>query len=182
MENVVWVGDSRDTPLGSVWVGVNSRGLVAVEIRPESLEQWVLGLGKRLGAATLYEPERVAVFIQQIEAYLSGELRSFSLPIDWSLMTPFKEQVLRATVAILYGETRSYGEIAAQVGRPGAARAVGRAEATNPIPLVIPCHRVIGADGSLRGYGGAGGLETKSWLLQLEGASLQEQRRILEQA
>jgi methylated-DNA-[protein]-cysteine S-methyltransferase len=83
-------------------------------------------------------------------------------------MTPFQQAVLMTVDEIPFGETRSYGEIAAELNKPGAARAVGRANATNPIPLVIPCHRVIGADGSLRGYGAGEGLRTKKWLLEFE--------------
>jgi O-6-methylguanine DNA methyltransferase len=83
-------------------------------------------------------------------------------------MTPFQRQARRAVAAIPYGQTRAYSQIAAHLGNANAARAVGRANATNPIPLVIPCHRVVGADGSLCGYGGAGGLRTKRWLLDLE--------------
>ncbi len=89
--------------------------------------------------------------------------------IDWSVLTPFQQKVLQATLAIPYGQTRTYAEIAQQVGKPRAARAVGRAEATNPMPVVIPCHRVIGSDGKLHGYGAGEGLPTKAWLLELEG-------------
>jgi methylated-DNA-[protein]-cysteine S-methyltransferase len=92
--------------------------------------------------------------------------------VDWSLLRPFQQSVLRATYAIPFGETRTYKEIAEQVGHPNAARAVGRAEATNPMPLVLPCHRVIGMDGKLHGYGMAEGLITKAWLLKLEGAMM----------
>lgn len=90
--------------------------------------------------------------------YLLGHRQTFNILIDWGVLTPFLEQVLKAT----------YGEIARQVGKPRTVRAVGRAEATNPMPLVIPCHRVLGADGRLHGYGAGEGLKTKAWLLQLE--------------
>ena len=83
-------------------------------------------------------------------------------------MTEFQKKVLKAVCAIPYGETRTYGQIAAQIRFQSASRAVGRANATNPIPLVIPCHRVIGADGNLRGYGAGDGIATKAWLLALE--------------
>jgi methylated-DNA-[protein]-cysteine S-methyltransferase len=91
--------------------------------------------------------------------------------IDWGglNLTEFQEEVLRATLAIPYGETRSYGEIAGLVGSPRAARAVGQAEARNPMPLIIPCHRVIGSDGGMVGYGGPDGVDVKAWLLALEG-------------
>jgi methylated-DNA-[protein]-cysteine S-methyltransferase len=87
-------------------------------------------------------------------------------------LRPFQIQVLQIVFSIPYGGTRTYGEIAYDIGNPKAARAVGRANATNPMPLVIPCHRVIGSDGKLRGYGGGEGLATKEWLLQMEGAVL----------
>ena len=94
----------------------------------------------------------------------------FTLVIDWTVLRPFQQAVLQATYEIPYGETRTYKEIAERIGRPRAARAVGRAEATNPMPLVIPCHRVIGVDGKLHGYGLAEGVKTKEWLLKMEGA------------
>ena len=93
------------------------------------------------------------------------------MSIDWSVLTPFQERALRATYDIPYGRVKTYGEIAQLLGNPRAARAVGRAEATNPMPLVIPCHRVIGSDGGLHGYGAGEGLATKAWLLELESSN-----------
>jgi len=104
---------------------------------------------------------------RQLEAYFAGELRHFELPVQLD-GTEFQRRVWSALVEIPYGETRSYGEIAAAIGRPGASRAVGLANGRNPIGIVVPCHRVVGADGSLTGYGG--GLDRKRWLLELERA------------
>jgi methylated-DNA-[protein]-cysteine S-methyltransferase len=164
----IFIGQSAPTPLGPIWVAVSERGLVAVGIRTNR-KKFIQQITKRHNAEIVSDDERTRKAARQVGEYLNGQRRTFNLSIDWSVMTPFQESVLRATMAIPRGKTRSYGELAAQIGKPRAARAVGRAEATNPMPLVIPCHRVIGADGSLRGYGVPGGLETKAWLLRLEG-------------
>ncbi|MDE0226906.1 MAG: methylated-DNA--[protein]-cysteine S-methyltransferase [Gammaproteobacteria bacterium] len=103
----------------------------------------------------------------QIEEYFQGTRREFDLDLA-PTGTPFQLAVLDALATIPYGETRSYGEVAAQIGKPKAVRAVGAANGRNPLPIVLPCHRVIGADGSLTGFGG--GLETKRYLLELEGS------------
>ena len=92
--------------------------------------------------------------------------------LDTSTLSYFQAQALALVSDIPYGETRSYLGLAQAMGRPGAARAVGRANATNPLPILIPCHRVLGSDGSLQGYGGGNGVETKAWLLRLEGSRL----------
>ncbi|HEU4480833.1 MAG TPA: methylated-DNA--[protein]-cysteine S-methyltransferase [Actinomycetota bacterium] len=105
--------------------------------------------------------------IEQLDAYWSGSLRTFEIPFALT-GTPFQERVWRALADIPYGETISYGELARRVDSPRAVRAVGRANGSNPLPLILPCHRVIGANGSLTGYGG--GLERKEHLLRLEGA------------
>jgi methylated-DNA-[protein]-cysteine S-methyltransferase len=101
----------------------------------------------------------------RLQAYFAGELRDFELPLA-AAGTPFQQSVWRALCDIPYGETISYGELARRIGQPKAARAVGLANGQNPIAIVVPCHRVIGADGSLTGYGG--GLERKRWLLAHE--------------
>ena len=106
---------------------------------------------------------------RQLRAYFAGRLREFDLPLG-AEGTSFEQQVWGELVRIPYGRTISYGELARRVGRPSAARAVGLANGRNPLSIVIPCHRVIGANGSLTGYGG--GLETKQWLLEHEGARL----------
>ncbi|MBA3564077.1 MAG: methylated-DNA--[protein]-cysteine S-methyltransferase [Gammaproteobacteria bacterium] len=102
----------------------------------------------------------------QLCEYFAGERRSFDLPLDLQ-GSPFQNKVWRALLDVPFGETASYGDIARRIGAPGLARAVGRANATNPIPVVVPCHRIVGSDRSLTGYGG--GLHIKRYLLELEG-------------
>jgi methylated-DNA-[protein]-cysteine S-methyltransferase len=162
-----WIGMLEGSPLGNVWVVVSEGGLAALEI--EDQPKKLLASLSRLGfGPPSRDDARMAQILREIGEYLAGKRTSFDFPIDWSVLTPFQEQVLRATIAIPYGEVRTYGELAFQLGKPRAARAVGRAEATNPMPLVIPCHRVLGSDGRLHGYGAGEGLKTKTWLLQLE--------------
>lgn len=164
----VWIGSMEHGRLGPLWVAVSPRGLAAVRMQATASE---------IGASfpedeVIHDPERTIPALAQIGEYLRGARRAFDLPIDWSVLTPFQEEVLRLVFAIPYGHTSTYQQIADELGKPGAARAVGRANATNPMPLVIPCHRVLGSDGSLHGYGGAGGVETKAWLLAMEGSAL----------
>lgn len=109
----------------------------------------------------------LAQAIEQLEEYFAGQRTDFDVPLDLA-GTPFQQQVWAQLRRIGYGETISYGELARRVGNPRAARAVGLANGRNPVCVIVPCHRVIAADGSLGGYGG--GLDRKSWLLQLEGA------------
>jgi len=183
--NHAWIGVLESTPLGPVWVAVSERGLVAVEFGEEDERRMTNDEGAlemietkveaivrtvhRLGFDyVVVDQERTGEALRQIAEYLQGQRQVFDLPVDWSVLTHFQEQALRATYAIPYGQTTTYGAIARGMGKPRAARAVGRAEATNPMPLVIPCHRVLGADGGLHGYGAGSGLETKKWLLRLE--------------
>ena len=164
----IYYGSIVGRRLGRIWVATSARGLVAVEFGVSRTDFEYL-LGRSSGAAICYAPRRVRTAALQIWEYLAGKRRLFSITIDWSILaSPFQRTALKAVIAIPYGRTRTYTQIARKIGRPLAARAVGRANATNPMPLVIPCHRVVGMDGSLRGYGGAGGQHTKAWLLKLE--------------
>ena len=169
LEQIFW-GRSGETHLGTVWTALCDQGLVAIQVGGEegNFTQW---LAARYGVRLTYSQFQVTTIIRQIEAYLRGERKNFEVPIHWEMMSVFQQKALRAVYAIPYGETRTYGQIAAQIGSPLAARAVGRANATNPMPLVIPCHRLVGVDGSLRGYGGGEGIQTKAWLLELEQAN-----------
>jgi len=158
-----------NTLLGDLWLAASEDGLVAVDWA-NSLLDFQEYLTERFKRPLEIGSGRLALASEELNDYLQGKLSIFTIPIDWSILRPFQQAVLKATYAIPYGETRCYSEIAAEIDHPKAARAVGRAEATNPMPLVIPCHRVIGADGKLRGYGGGKGLPTKELLLKLEGA------------
>jgi methylated-DNA-[protein]-cysteine S-methyltransferase len=168
-ESPLYIGPIKDTAVGDLWIAVTEQGLAAVEW-VENEAAFGEFLVKRFKRPVKFDPHKTAEAAAEIRQYLEGKRREFSIPIDWSLLRPFQCQVLQLTFAIPYGETRTYGDIAAQMGKPRAARAVGRAQATNPMPLVIPCHRVVGRDGKLHGYGGGNGLPTKEWLLKMEGA------------
>jgi len=163
----LWVGRTEKTPLSPVWVGISEKGLAALRIGG-SQQDFIQSLATRHNASIYSDETITAGVTTQINEYLYGKRKHFDIPIDWSVMTAFQARTLGVVYQIPYGETRTYSQIAAQIGAPRAQRAVGRANATNPIPLVIPCHRVIGADGSLRGYGSGDGILTKAWLLDLE--------------
>jgi methylated-DNA-[protein]-cysteine S-methyltransferase len=146
--------------------------LVAVEFECTEIEflDRIERLLRRSGRSGRFQrvPAAELPACQQLSEYLSGERQAFDLPIDWEILPVFQRRALEATFAVPYGKTTTYASIASQLGKPRAARAVGRAEATNPMPLVLPCHRVLGSDGKLHGYGGPGGIGMKEWLLELE--------------
>ncbi|MGE5123677.1 MAG: methylated-DNA--[protein]-cysteine S-methyltransferase [Acidobacteriaceae bacterium] len=166
---VISIARLNSSPIGPMWVAVSILGLVAVDWDiPQA--NFVELLHRRFHAQVVYDGSPTHEPLRQISEYLAGKRKQFSSPIDLSGMSSFQVEVLKHTFIIPYGQTRTYKEIAIQVGNPRLARAVGRVEATNPIPIVIPCHRVLGSDGSLHGYGGPGGIKLKAWLLELEGA------------
>jgi methylated-DNA-[protein]-cysteine S-methyltransferase len=159
--------DLVDSPLGELFVGVSDRGLcvISYEADPErQLERLARGFGSRvLRSATPVDPTR-----RQLHEYFEGERRRFDLDVDLRLTRDFGRAVLGELARVPFGEVTTYGALAAKAGKPRAARAVGTIMNRNPIPIVLPCHRVVGASGSLVGYGG--GLERKQALLELEGA------------
>ncbi len=163
----VYIGLLRSSPIGPLWVAVTDCGLVTVEWSMSQTD-FIKQVKARFHAAAVYDESRTSEPVRQMGEYLAGIRRQFNLPLDLSTRTRFQQQVLSLTSEIPYGSTSTYKDIAIQVGNMNAARAVGRVEATNPIPLVIPCHRVLGSDGSLHGYGGPGGIKLKAWLLSLE--------------
>ena len=158
----LYFGELNGTPVGDLRLAVSEQGLIAVEwasTQPD-FDSYLLP----------FEPDIVAPYAGQLQEYFEGKRREFTFPIHWAIFRPFQREALQAVFKIPYGETRTYSDIALEIGRPRAYRAVGRANATNPMPLVIPCHRLIGTDGKLHGYGGGEGLKTKEWLLRMEGA------------
>lgn len=168
--NIV-IGGGDAPYYGPVWLALSENGLIAVAMGSgeNEMRQMVRNLTGR--AATL-DPTQIDPIVAQVVEYLAGQRHHFDLVIDWSFMPEFQREVLRQVYAIPYGQVTTYGEIARLLGKPGASRAVGRANATNPLAPIIPCHRVLGSDHKLHGYGGPGGLETKAWLLRMEGNRL----------
>jgi methylated-DNA-[protein]-cysteine S-methyltransferase len=166
--DVAWA--TLDTPLGPIAVFVTPRGIVRVAYERENFGAVADEVAERVSTRVLMAPQRTDAVRAELDAYFTKGRRAFDVPIDWTLVRGFNQGVLRATAAIPYGEVASYGDVAAVAGSPRAARAAGNALAGNPIPIVVPCHRVIHADGGLGGY--TGGLDRKRFLLRLEGTQL----------
>ncbi|MEW6401600.1 MAG: methylated-DNA--[protein]-cysteine S-methyltransferase [Chloroflexota bacterium] len=166
--SIIYLGELNHTALGDLRIAASDIGLVAVEWA-DSQPHFDAYL-RRLKRPIKWDASKIRPYARELKEYLKGKRREFTFPIDWALLRPFQRLAMQAVFAIPYGETRTYRDIAIQIGREHAYRAVGRANATNPMPLVIPCHRVIGTDGKLHGYGGGEGLPTKEWLLKMEGA------------
>lgn len=156
-----------ESPLGPLTVMITQRGLVRLSYAGEELAAQLEELADRVSPRILAAPERTDGVRRQLDEYFAGERAAFDLPIDWSLVRGFARGVLRATARIPYGVISTYREIATEAGSPRAYRAAGNALGGNPVPIVVPCHRVLHADGSLGGY--TGGLERKRFLLRLEG-------------
>lgn len=159
-----------DSPCGPLHCLVDEAGsVVRIEFENGREKQRLAREMESRGIRLLEDGDRTAEVRRQLEEYFAGRRQTFDLPLA-AEGTPFEKTVWEELRRIPFGETRSYAEIARAIGRPGAARAVGRANGANPIPVVVPCHRVIGADGSLTGFGG--GLDAKAQLLELEGLAL----------
>lgn len=164
----LYLGELNGTPLGDLRLVVSDFGLVAVEWADSqpALDAYLA----RLKRPVQPDARKVKPYAKELAEYLNRRRTAFTIPVDWTFFTPFQREALQAVYRIPYGETRTYIDIAREINRPLAYRAVGAANAMNPMPLVIPCHRVIGMDGKLHGYGGGQGLPTKEWLLKMEGA------------
>jgi methylated-DNA-[protein]-cysteine S-methyltransferase len=158
-----------DTPVGSLLLAATIKGLIRVAYDRENHDAVLQSLADRVSPRILRAPQRLDIAVREIEEYFAGRRTGFDLPIDFSLSHGFREQVQRHLSQIAYGRTESYKDVAVIVGKPKAVRAVGTACATNPLPIVVPCHRVLRADGTLGGY--VGGLAAKTALLDLERAA-----------
>jgi methylated-DNA-[protein]-cysteine S-methyltransferase len=158
---------SVDSPLGPLTVAGTRRGLVLVSYQQPD-DALLQRLADNLSPRVLEAPAQLDEARRELDEYFEGERREFELPVDWSLVRGFARRVLRATAAIRYGEVSNYATIAARAGSARGHRAAGNALGSNPIPIVVPCHRVLRTGGAMGGYGG--GVERKEFLLRLEGA------------
>jgi methylated-DNA-[protein]-cysteine S-methyltransferase len=158
-----------DSPVGRLVAAATPRGLVrlAYEDFRGGLDEVLAHLAAKLSPRILEAPARLDPVRRELDEYFASRRQAFDLPIDWSLYSDFGRRVLQATAAIPFGGTATYGQVAAQAGNAKASRAAGRALGANPIPIVVPCHRVIGTSGKLTGY--TGGMHRKEALLRLEG-------------
>jgi methylated-DNA-[protein]-cysteine S-methyltransferase len=159
----------EDSPVGPLLLAATKRGLVELGYEGrERLDSYLARLAAKLSPRVLEVPARLDPVRRELDEYFSGRRTDFDIPLDWSLTTGFTQRVLRATAKIQYGHVSTYREMATKAGNERAVRAAGNALGANPIPIVVPCHRILRTGGSLGGYGG--GLPRKEFLLKLEGA------------
>jgi methylated-DNA-[protein]-cysteine S-methyltransferase len=159
-----------DSPVGELFVAVTPRGLASISFEGMDRDRLMARFARELSPRVVAAVRATDDVRRELDEYFGGARRRFDLALDRRLMSRFMREVLGATSRVTFGDLATYGEIAVRIGHPSAARAVGAALGANPIPIVIPCHRVVGANGKLTGYGG--GLPRKEALLRLEGALL----------
>jgi methylated-DNA-[protein]-cysteine S-methyltransferase len=158
-----------DTPVGPLLLAATEQGLVRVAYPVQDHEAVLQDLADRISPRVLAAPARLDPVARELDDYFAGRRHDFDLPLDWRLARGFRATVLRhLATEVAYGRTASYGTLAALAGNPKAVRAVGTACATNPLPVVVPCHRIVRSDGAMGNY--AGGVEAKRALLDLEAA------------
>jgi methylated-DNA-[protein]-cysteine S-methyltransferase len=158
-----------DSPVGSLLLAATDTGLVRVAYADEDHDRVLQDLSDRISPRILHHPTRLDAVAGELDEYFAGRRRTFSVTLDWRLSAGFRATVLHHLRDIEYGHTASYATVAQLAGRPKAFRAVGTACATNPLPVVVPCHRVVKSDGSMGGY--LGGSAAKATLLELEAAA-----------
>jgi methylated-DNA-[protein]-cysteine S-methyltransferase len=156
-----------DSPLGQLLVFVTPRGVLKIAYDSETPDAALDEVAERVSPRILNAPRRTDELRRELDEYFAGARRRFDVPVDWSLIRGFAQGVLRATAKVPFGETTTYRQVAEAAGSPRASRAAGNALGSNPIPIVVPCHRVLHSGGGLGGY--AGGLERKRTLLTIEG-------------
>lgn len=159
---------SHDSPVGELLLAATRRGLVHVGFPIVDADLALATLANRISARVLESPARLDAARRELDEYFAGRRREFDLELDWQLTDGFRRRVLEATARIPFGDTSTYTAVAAAAGSPRAHRAAGSALGSNPLPVVVPCHRVLRLGGALGGYGG--GLDIKQALLRLEGA------------
>jgi methylated-DNA-[protein]-cysteine S-methyltransferase len=168
-EGLVDVGYATlDSPFGPLLVAASRRGLVRLAYPNEASEQVLEELAAGVSPRVLESPAMLEEVRRELEEYFEGARQLFDISVDWVLTRGFNRKVLQATARIPYGSVSTYGDVAGRAGNPRAYRAAGNALGSNPIPIVVPCHRVVPSGGGLGGY--TGGVERKEFLLSLEGA------------
>ena len=156
-----------DSPLGRLRLAASGRGLLRVAYPDNDPEAVLDRIAARISPRVIEAPRRLDLVRRELDEYFAGRRRGFDVAVDWSLVgTDFGRQVLEACAAIPYGRTDTYGGLSQKIGRPGASRATGNALGANPVPIVVPCHRVLASGGKLGGY--TGGTDKKEHLLRLE--------------
>jgi methylated-DNA-[protein]-cysteine S-methyltransferase len=158
-----------DSPLGPLLAAATPRGLVRLAYDGNDVDEVLEALARRVSPRVLEAPARLDEVRRELEQYFAGERRRFDLAVDWAMVEGFNRRVLEATAAIAYGDVASYRDVAGRAGSPRATRAAGNALGANPIPIVVPCHRVVRTGGALGGY--TGGVERKRFLLGVEGTA-----------
>ncbi len=159
---------AADSPFGMLLLAATERGLLRLAFPEEDTDTVLERIARHLSPRIVEARAPLDPVRRELEEYFTGARHEFDLMLDWSLIGRFGRRILRVTSEIPYGGVLSYGEVAAEAGSPRASRAAGNALGSNPIPIVIPCHRVLRSGGALGGYGG--GVQRKRWLLELEGA------------
>lgn len=172
MSNLITL-EVGNTPIGGLLVTACECGLCRIDLPGM---QALSGASQEVENKTSTAWSIASQAVKEILEYLKGNRQSFDVPINWTNMGPFQKRVLETTYEIAFGEIHTYGEIASSLGNSNASRAVGAALGKNPMPIIIPCHRVVAANGNLTGFSAADGIRTKAWLLELEGHHIDRQK------
>jgi methylated-DNA-[protein]-cysteine S-methyltransferase len=172
-EGLATVGyDRLDSPVGPLWVAIGPKGVTTIHYGDEPSDNELRRLVRVYGPGVVPDHRRSSALARELDEYFNGKRREFDIDVDLAGLTSFQTKILAATAKIPFGSVSTYQAVARRAGNEKASRAAGGALNSNPIPIVVPCHRVVGSNGSLVGY--AGGLDTKRTLLAIEGADLRQ--------